>query len=156
NYLFFDPPNDFEAQADALARALQTDLPWLKEHTRLGELARRWDERKRPSGLLLRGQELQGAERWIASRPRNAPDPTELHREFIAQSRRGATRRQRRTVAGSLVAMVVGFGLAGLAYWQRGIAVNQRDLAEQRRVEAVHQQANMLAQLANAELLRGN
>ena len=35
NYLFFDEPNDFQAQADALAHALQTDLVWVKEHTRL-------------------------------------------------------------------------------------------------------------------------
>src|SRR5258708_4472657 len=46
NYLFFDPPNDFESQSDELARALQTNLVWLKEHTRLGELARRWDDRR--------------------------------------------------------------------------------------------------------------
>jgi hypothetical protein len=66
--------------------------------------------------------------------------------------------------------MAVAFGLAGLAYWQRAIAVQQeaiaqeqrkaaeeqRDLAQQRRVAAVHQQASMLAQLANAELLRGD
>ena len=36
NYLFFDQPSAFEAQADALAQALQLDLVWLKEHTRLG------------------------------------------------------------------------------------------------------------------------
>jgi hypothetical protein len=53
NYLFFDSGN-FDAQVDELARALQTDLGWLKEHTRLGELARHWDEHKRASGWMLR------------------------------------------------------------------------------------------------------
>jgi hypothetical protein len=46
NYLFFDQPDDFEPQADKLVRTLQTDLAWLKEHTRLAELARRWDGTK--------------------------------------------------------------------------------------------------------------
>jgi WD40 repeat protein len=133
NYLFFDQPDHFEHQTDELARALQTDLVWLKEHTRLGELARRWDERRRATGWLLRGQELQDAESWIASRPRSAPEPTELHREFIVQSRRGATRRQRLTLGGSLIAAVIGLGLAGLAYWQRGVAVEQERVAEQQR-----------------------
>jgi hypothetical protein len=156
NYLFFDSPNEFEAQADALAQALKTNLPWLKEHTRLGELARRWDERKNSSGLLLRGQELQDAEQWIASRPRDAPDSTELHREFIAQSRRGTTRRQRLTVAGSLVAAVVAVGLAGFAYWQRSVAVEQTKTAveQQRAAEqqrALAEAANRRAQEAAAE-----
>jgi WD40 repeat protein len=170
NYLFFDPPNDFERQSDALARALQTDLVWLKEHTRLGELARRWDVHKRPGALLLRGQELPDAERWIASHPRGAPEPTDTLREFIAQSRRGAVQRRNVLMSGLSVGLLIALGLAGLAYWQRGIAIEQegiaqvqrksaeeqRDLAEQRRVEAVHQRANMLGQLAGVEFLHGN
>jgi hypothetical protein len=149
NYLFFDLPTEFEAQVDELARALQTDLVWLKEHTRLSEQARRWDERKRAAGWMLRGKDPQDAERWIASHPRGAPEPTELHREFIAQSRRGATRRQRLTLAGSLLIAVVGCSLAGLAYWQRSVALRQRD-------ELQHQQATLLGQLASVELSRGN
>jgi tetratricopeptide (TPR) repeat protein len=146
NYIFFDQANDFAMQAGVLAKALQTDLIWIKEHTRLGELAHRWDEQKKASGLLLRGQELQDAERWIASRPRGAPEPSELHREFIRESRRGTTRRQRLTLAGSVAAAVVGFGLAGIAFWQREIAVEQekiaqvqRDAAEKARNEAEEQ-----------------
>jgi hypothetical protein len=121
---------------------------------------------------------------WPTTRPEKAPDPTDAHRALITISRRAATRRQRLTLAGSLVTAVVGIGLAGLAYWQRGVAVQQeeiaqvqrksaeeqrrvadeprksaeeqRDLAEQRRIEAVHLQANMLGQPASAELLRRN
>jgi TIR domain len=35
NYLFFDPPNDFDERANKLARALLTDVAWLEEHTGL-------------------------------------------------------------------------------------------------------------------------
>src|SRR5262249_17028 len=64
-------------------------------------------------------------------------------------SRRGATRR-RNVMTGSLGAgLVVAIALAALAYWQRGIAVEQRDLAEGRRIAA-------LAELATSERLRGN
>jgi hypothetical protein len=130
NYLFFDRTEDFDARVDELARALQTDLIWLKEHTRLGELARRWDERHRLSSLALRGQELQGAEQWIAARPRGAPEPTDLHKRFISDSRRAGTRRLRFVVAGSLAFGVLAIGLAAFAF-------AQRQLAEGNRVKAV-------------------
>jgi hypothetical protein len=39
--------DDKAAALAALDTALHTDLAWVREHTRLGELARRWDEQKR-------------------------------------------------------------------------------------------------------------
>ena len=36
----------------------EDDRAWLQEHTRLGEAARRWQERNRSNGLTLRGAEL--------------------------------------------------------------------------------------------------
>jgi hypothetical protein len=131
NYLFFDQPEDFEARVDELAEALQTDLVWVKEHTRLGELARRWDERQRAAGLTLPGQELQGAERWIASRPRGAPQPTDLQKAFISESRRAATRRMYFAIAGAFAFGVVAIGLAVVAY-------SQSRLAEANRKNAVN------------------
>jgi len=130
NYLYFDQPHDFESQADKLASALQTDLAWVKEHTRLGEIARRWDERGRSPTLLLRGQDIEDAERWIAWRPHEAPQPTEAHKRLIEYSRRAAVRRQRYATFGSLAAAVVACGLAALAYWQRDQAVEQRKQAQ--------------------------
>lgn len=126
NYLFFDEASDFETQADELGAALQSDVSWLKEHTRLGERGRRWNEGRKSGAHLLRGQELLEAETWIAARPRNAPEPTELHRAFIQQSRRGATRRRNGLVAALSLGLVVAVSLAGLAYRQSMIAEEQR------------------------------
>jgi hypothetical protein len=78
---------DFDVQADALAQALQTDLPWLKEHTRLTELAWRWTERNRPEEMLLRGIELDEADAWAARKPREAPLVTEQQREYLVACR---------------------------------------------------------------------
>ena len=150
NYLFFDRSETFADQADKLSEALQTDLIWIKEHTRLAELAHRWDERQRPAGLMVRGRELQEAESWIAAHPRHAPEPTRAHREFIEYSRRWATRRQRLTVAGSLVAAVVGLGLAGIALWQRDIAQTQREIAIKNAREAAQQRDEAVAQREQA------
>ena len=129
NFIFFDNAADFDASAERLAEALQTDINWVRQHTEFGEAARRWSKAARPGGLLVRSPVLAEAERWIASRPRGAPEPTAETQAFVAASRRGTTRR-RNILTGSLAAgLVVALALAGLAYWQRQIAVEQRAAA---------------------------
>jgi WD40 repeat protein len=190
NYIFFisnptaGASDGFDMAVDDLVRALETNIPWIREHTRLGALAQRWEGRKRPNELLLRGAEISAAETWLTTRPERAPDPTDSHRALITLSRRAATRRQRLTLAGSLGATVVAFGLAGLAYWQRGVAFEQRkaaeaqaliafgarklaeeqrtsaeeqrQLAEEQRDTAERRRVGVLAALAMSERLQGN
>src|SRR5262249_6140121 len=106
------------------------------QHTEFGEQARRWTLAQGSTGLLLRSPVLEEAERWIAARPRGAPAPTDATQAFIRQSRQAATRR-RNILTGSLAAgLVVALALAGLAYWQRGIAVEQRGIAQRNEAQA--------------------
>ena len=142
NFIFFDDPAQFEQSADKLAEALNTDITWIRQHTDFGEQARRWAQAKGPTGLLLRSPVLEQAERWIAARPSGAPEPTEETQTFIRRSRQGATRR-RNILTGSLVAgLVLALGLAGLAYWQRGIAVEQRTIAQLNEQQAKAERDN--------------
>jgi WD40 repeat protein len=122
NFIFFDDPEQFEASADRLAEALQTDIAWIRQHTEYGEAARRWLAAGRPGGLLLRSPALEGAERWIASRPTQAPTPTQATQAFIVESRRGAVRRTAfRAVLGIVVGILaVGAVIGGWAAWQSG------------------------------------
>jgi tetratricopeptide (TPR) repeat protein len=136
NFIFFDDAARFEASADRLAEALQTDIGWIRQHTEFGEAAHRWGAAGRPNGLLLRSPALETAERWIGSRPANAPLPSPETVSFIADSRRGATRRRNILTASLSVGIVVALALAGLAYVQRGYAVEQRQIAEQERNRA--------------------
>ena len=129
NFIFFQDDARFEEGMDRLREALETDIAWVRKHTEFGENARRWAEAGRPGprGLLLRSPVLEDAERWIASRPEGAPAPTEDVHAFITESRQAATQR-RNILSGSLAAgLLVALVLAGIAYWQRGIAVVQRD-----------------------------
>jgi tetratricopeptide (TPR) repeat protein len=136
NFIFLDDPDRFEVGADQLAEALTIDIGWVRQHTEFGEAARRWVLAGRSNGLLLRSPVLEEAERWIASRPRGAPEPTVETQALVADSRRGATRRRNILTASLAAGLVIALGLAGLAYWQRGIAVEQRALAEQQRRRA--------------------
>ena len=88
NYIYFDKPNSFGQSLATLATALKTDLDWIREHTRLGELAARWNARSRVEALLLRGEELHEAQRWLARKPSEAPEPPELYRALLAEGHR--------------------------------------------------------------------
>ena len=50
NWVFLAEGDDKDAALATLDTALHTDLPWVREHTRLGELARHWDEQGRRQG----------------------------------------------------------------------------------------------------------
>src|SRR5262245_37194053 len=69
-----------------LAEALRLDLDWIREHTRLGELAARWQVRSRPESLLLRGDDLDAATGWMARRKAGSPEITQAQRAFLHAS----------------------------------------------------------------------
>jgi WD40 repeat protein len=98
NYIYFyaapkAPGSGFGSGLARLLEALNTDLDWIRDHTRLGALSERWHVRKKDAALLLRGDELEDAERWVARKPPSAPEPTELLRGFLFESRRAEAAR---------------------------------------------------------------
>jgi WD40 repeat protein len=158
NFIFFDDEAAFGESLDRLCDALETDIDWVRRHTEFGEHARRWAAAGRPGprGLLLRSPTLEEAERWIASRPRGAPTPTEDARAFIVESRRAATQR-RNILSGSLGAgLLVALVLAGVAFWQRGVAVEQEKIAREQRDRALLSQSQFLTEKADTTLRGGD
>jgi len=91
NYVRFDPhddgrPRSFMAGVNALVRALNTDVQWLREHTRYLTLAQSWDQAGRRDNRLLSGTDIAAAKDWVGRRPKDAPELTELHLDFIRAS----------------------------------------------------------------------
>jgi formylglycine-generating enzyme required for sulfatase activity len=127
NFIFFDDLASFDARADKLTEALQTDIGWIRQHTEYGEAARRWLAANRPGGLLLHSPALEVAEHWIVSRPRGAPEPTEEIHAFVIESRQGArsSQRRRRLVQALIYVLLVGI-IGGLVGW-----INQAYVKEQ-------------------------
>jgi hypothetical protein len=76
-----------------LAELAEADLDWIREHTRVGEQARRWEGRKRPESLLLRGDDLEAAKAWMATRKVGAPEITDAQRALISASEEAEARR---------------------------------------------------------------
>jgi Sulfatase-modifying factor enzyme 1/TIR domain len=118
NFIFFEDPSLFQAGADKLAEALQTNIGWIRRHTEFGEAARRWLEGGRAGGLLLRPPVLDQAEAWMAFRPSAAPPPTTETEAFIVASRNAevAARRRSRILNGAVYTMLVGI-ILGLVGW---------------------------------------
>ena len=92
-FVRFDTGRGITRPLAELAEALRQDLDWIREHTRLGELARRWDGRKRPEGLLLRGDDLGAAKAWMATRKVGAPEITDAQRALISASEEAEQKR---------------------------------------------------------------
>lgn len=86
NYIFFDQRQSFSRALKQLSTALTTDANWVREHTRLADLAERWMRRDKPDVLLLRGPELEAARQWSATAPPEGLQPTALQRDFIEMS----------------------------------------------------------------------
>ncbi len=86
NYTFFTDASGFGQSFEKLVTALQTDIAWIRDHTRIGELARRWQSSKRRDELI-RGAALHDAEQWAKYRPSVAPELTENMLAYLKASR---------------------------------------------------------------------
>jgi WD40 repeat protein len=136
NWVYFTPhagqPNDFPGAFEALTQAIDTDYDYLREHTRLLTRARDWLNNDRNISFLISGAELDAAENWLAHTAQHTPPAATIHSEFILQSRRVQTRRQRRLLSGALVLLVlavIGLVVAVLS----GLEARRQQLIAERR-----------------------
>ena len=145
NYTFFAGKNSFAIGLKELSSALRVDHEWIREHTRIGALARRWGQRGRSEALLLRGDELDTAARWLESRPYGAPSLTDEQVDLIAASKTArdtaerAARNRRRglLIAVSSVAFVMA-GLAAVSFFQWQSAEDAKSSAIQAFADLEH------------------
>jgi WD40 repeat protein len=89
NYIFLRGPEEEEDGLAKLAKALQVDIAWIREHTRLGELAADWKRGGNAPELQLRGSALAAAELWLSRHQPAGQTPTDLQRSFVIASREG-------------------------------------------------------------------
>lgn len=117
NWVYFNDDSRFEQDFEKLINALDTNLAYVREHTRLLMRAKEWAQRERDVSLLLRGRDLQDAENLLVeSTHYESPKPTDLQAEYIFASRRVANRRQSATLGSVVFGLVVAIGLAVLAF----------------------------------------
>lgn len=125
NFIFATDRGLFGKALEKLVSALNTDIGWIREHTRLAGLAARWHKAGTPGHLLLRGRDIHDAESWRDNKPNNAPVVLQIQAQFITASRRAANRRLRLTVISTAIVGVLMGGLALMAVLQ-GREIHQR------------------------------
>src|SRR5207248_1993250 len=109
----------------------------LRAQARLAGAAREWEQAGREEALLYRGARLAG---WAE---RGDEGLSALEREFLGASRDRAERERRargrrlRLAFGGLGGGLVALGgVAGVALWQRSIAIDRGDAARSRLLAA--------------------
>src|SRR5262245_25091364 len=141
NWIFFKDSDDFNEATDKLISALDTDLTWVRAHTRLLTRAIEWDANGRNNSFVLRGEDLRAAEQWLAQAgSQKERQPTALQTEYIIASRTATARRQRITLGAVGFGAMVAIVLAVVAFLQRGEARKQEGIAKNNEAEARKQE----------------
>lgn len=141
NWIFFRETDDFNGAMQKLLEAINTDLDWVKQHTVLLKRSNEWNVKGQDNSYLLRGSELQDAELWLSKSSENKePHPTPVQNEYIFASRKDATRRQRNTLVGVSMALVVSIILAIAAVLGgiEAVRKSQQALASQLAAQSIN------------------
>src|SRR5262245_10388069 len=147
NWIFCRDSDDFGEATDKLISALDTDLTWVRAHTRLLTRAIEWETKGRNNSFVLRGDDLNAAEQWLTEAGGDKErQPTALQTEYIIASRRAAARRQRITLGAVSFGFVVAVVLAIVALFARHKAVEQEAKAKNTSVQADYDLALMYRQ----------
>ncbi len=139
NWLFFREQDEFEIAFHQLVETLNTDLEYIKAHTRMLVRAVEWEQKNRIEDILLRGNEAEQAINWLqeAIVAAKQPTPAALQVAFIraSQELRDCLRKQeqerqqqelRRTRWIALGAIGAGVTMAVLTLF----ALNQKNQVE--------------------------
>ena len=136
NWVYLRADDDFETGVGKLIEALDTDIEWVREHTRLGVRAAEWVAHHRNGAYLLRGSDLSEAEAFLTGSAGKQPEPSALQLRYVAVSRAGARRRQRVMFSSVCVALVVAIGLSVIAFRERSAAIASQQRAYSRQLAA--------------------
>lgn len=167
-----ETPDDsqIEVAHEALVRNWPTLVDWLEQEKtalairrRLDGRAAEWVRLGQASGGLLDAVELREAERWLSSAEATylgyapaLPKLVQASKQAIASQARRTARLRFALVTASLLAAVLGIGLAIFAFQQRSVALNNEQVAQRNAniaatAEAQAQQDARLARTAEVQ-----
>ena len=87
NYIFATERDRFDNAIDSLCDAINIDVDWMREHTRLTRLALQYEKAGNRSCDLLTERALTDAEKWLLGRPISIPSVAEKVIDYIEASR---------------------------------------------------------------------
>ena len=87
NWIFATTSDEFDLAVKQLTTAIGVDLEWVRWHSRLLNRAHEWRSANAEESLLLRGWDLEDAERRFAKAGDRQPPLTALQEEYVACGR---------------------------------------------------------------------
>lgn len=161
NWVFIRDEQELKKTLPALVEAINTDLDWLAQHTRLFNRAKEWESKGRNDSYLVRGNDLQDAETFISQGAAGKePAPTPLHIEYVIAARKFAAAVRRRN---RIIAAVVGVALLALSIFaliQWGVAeaetVRANNNANTAVAEQIRADNNAATAVANEQIAKEN
>lgn len=143
--------DDFKGTIPQLVSAIQTDLGWVQQHTRLLERATEWDRKNRSNSYLLQGEDLEDGEKWMTgSTEHKSREVIPLQAEYISASRKNAVQRQRNLTIGIGLVLVVSILLGVFALFQWNSSIKNEKLAKDNAQAAAASEKIALTQQAIA------
>ena len=141
NWIFFRDFDDISKSFEALVSAFETDLDYVKNHTRLLFRAVEWQQKHKNPAFLLHGDALAEAQHLINRERASQPELSPLQVQYVNASQVRLTQQQRKLSFSLGFGLVLAAGLTLAAIWQAGIA-------QQRKYEALANEAQTLLQLS--------
>lgn len=155
NWIIFKD-RDFDTAVSQLIKAVDTDLNYVRLHTRLLIRAKEWEAKSRHVDYLLNRAELGEYNRWLSQSTTKDPKPSELQLEYILASQTAYNRQQRRFLVGTIALLAFFLVLAALAAFltsqlaqANAQATEQALLADQLRQTSEAGETAIALQLAN-------
>lgn len=144
--------DDFKGTIPQLVSAIQTDLGWVQQHTRLLERSTEWERKNKSKSYLLQGEDLEEGEKWMTESTKHESRAViPLQAEYISTSRKNAIQRQRNLTIGVGLITVISILLGFFAVVQWRDAVESRKDAERSAAAAAASEKIALTQQAIAE-----
>ncbi|MCL4878941.1 MAG: TIR domain-containing protein [Anaerolineae bacterium] len=131
--------DSFDEAFQALLKTIETDIEHVRMHTRLLVRAREWETSGRNRSFLLRGEDLDHAEKWLAIAAGKDQKPDELHTEYILSSRAEQRRQQRNLLAGMATGLLVAIALSLLSFLLFRQSEDRLSLAQSRATGEANQ-----------------
>jgi WD40 repeat protein len=147
----FTADEEFDQKFAALIAALDTDLAWVQDHTRLLTRAKEWEREGKDNSFLLHGKDLREAEQWVAKGAEKEPKPTALHSQYILASRQSATRLQRIVIGAVTIAFLIAVGLAVYAFIEKNLAKEETAAAQRSARESKAREFTAYAAMSQTE-----
>jgi hypothetical protein len=143
-----DADGGISRTSQLLIQALETDLEYVRQHTRLLVRAREWVENKRSRGFLLTATEVDNYQHWLHLTATKQPHATPLQLEYVLASQAARNHRYFRLLGLAIVLLMIAGALVTFGLIQSEAAAKAQATSAARALKVAEATSTFAAQEA--------